>query len=130
VKVSAVPGSVAVAVQITLLPASAVVVLGVRDTIVGGTLSALHEKTSVAVPPFPSEAVTVTDPFPSSSGTLRHDHRPLPWSVTAPAPAPVIVRTSPSGSLNDPCVTRALPSLPDALAPCSCTTGDRFGGVE
>ena len=78
VKVSAVPGSVAVAVQVTSLPARAVVVLGVSDTIVGGTLTARQEKTSVAVPPFPSEAVTVTVPFPSSDGTCRHDHRPSP----------------------------------------------------
>src|SRR5207342_3921713 len=100
VKVSAVPGSVAIAAQVTSVWVRAVVVLGVSERIVGGTLSALQAKMSVAVPPFPSDAVTVTDPFPLSGGTWCHDHVPSPWSATEPAADPEIVSGSPSGSMN------------------------------
>ena len=72
--VSAEPGSVATAAHVTSLPARTFVASGVSDTIEGATFADDHVNVSVTVPPSPSDAVTVTEPFPSSDGTYVHDH--------------------------------------------------------
>src|SRR5262249_42915948 len=65
----------------------------------GGRSSATHENVSVAEPPKPSDAVTVTEPLPSPAGSRLHDHVPSPSSVTVPEPDPVITSGSPFGSV-------------------------------